>query len=287
MANLFREAIDQQRQSKDGIEYRLAIDGLEYDIELPFVSIEMVDKSVLNWFERDQPMYLVEGEDKRKKIEVVRSTAERWAMMQEMEHLRDVNGTLNLPLISVMRQNVTPIYERTAAVDKHGSNNIKLFVREYVNPRSKRKEYVLEWEAKEKKSIVEVIEIQPPKMCLITYSVMFWANYAEDLGLMLQHMLQNFGDKHDVYYSENLFFFARLGGIENSSNDEDISGAERVFRTNFVIEVEAFLVDRKTITPRRTIQAMRFEAGEAMVIGDDAVALANRIKWYSPYRLQR
>jgi hypothetical protein len=286
----FIEAQDQKEQSTLLPQYKYSINGLEYDIEFPYVTPEVVDYAMNKWFNEDQPMYLIEKEDRPKKIKCVFSTIERWAMFQHHPDLRDQNGTLILPIISLKRNAITPVPERTVAVDQLGVTNIKLYIREYINEHSGMKEYIANLNNNiDRKNIVELIEVQPPKVCTITYSVIFWSNFITDLNEMIQHMVQNFGNKHAIYFSQKLWFNAFLQSMDNISNDEEILNGERIFKTNFTIDVNAPLIDLKTLTTSRLYQGADIDINlsEGIISAAKANEIRDKIDWYSPYKLQR
>ncbi len=291
MDNRFQEAASQQfYNNTDTPQYHFTIPGLEYDILFPDINPETVDYAVKSWFEIHQPIYIEHREDERKKVKVIFSTIERWAMMQHREDLRDESGILKLPIISIRRGEIQTIEERTPTVDKDGSTNILLYVREYINPVSERKEYIADYsDTHDRKNIVEAIEIQAPKMVRISYSVIFWANYIQDLNVMIQHMIQNFTKRHSVYASEKVWFPAFLEGLSDNSNDEEIANSQRIFKTNFSINVEAPFIDPKTIKTYRTYQGINTEifSDEQVLSTYQSAKVRDAIDWDSPYKLRR
>lgn len=286
----FQLRADQQiNNNVDTPLYRFTINGLEYDIEFPLVTPEVIDFAVLKWFTTDNPIYILEKEDRPKKVQTLFSTIERWAMMQHHQSVRDANGTLILPLTSIRRTDIQQIDDRTVAVDNDGVTNLTLYIREYINPVSNQKEYIVNNEHHDRKGIVEIIQIQAPKIVKVTYSVMFWATYIQDLNFMIQHMIQKFGKHHSVYFSEKLSFGAFLNNINDASNDEDISGTERIYKTNFELSVEAPLIDSNTIKSIRTYQGASVDmlVGESILDKYTSAKLYSQIDWRNPYKLER
>lgn len=286
----FVPAPDQIQQSPSLPQYKYTLNGIDYDIEFPYVTPETVDYAVHKWFNEDQPISMIEKEDKPKKIECIFSTTERWVMFQKHERLRDSNGILRLPIISLRRVSINPIYERTVAVDEYGTTNIRLYVKEYINPSSQQKEYIVDSSSsKDKKNIVEAIDIQPAKVCEFQYSVVFWSQFVEDLNMMIQHMVQNFSNKHAVYVSDTLWFSARLDSLNNLSNDEEIANGERVFKTDFTLIVTAPLIDPNTISHVRSLQSLDLDIDfeEAIINKSKSNEIKNKIDWYHPYKIQR
>ncbi len=71
------------------------------DIEIPSCTIEDVDRSVFNLFDKQLP-FQANNKDGTKKIPVIFATGERFAVLRRKEPLRDKGGALILPLISIM-----------------------------------------------------------------------------------------------------------------------------------------------------------------------------------------
>ena len=71
-------------------------------IEIPSCGIEDIDKAMFNLFNKDLPLfYELEGE--RKRVPVIFASGERFALLKRKKPLRDRNGTIILPLISITR----------------------------------------------------------------------------------------------------------------------------------------------------------------------------------------
>lgn len=71
--------------------------------ELKPVTIETIDRAVRDYFDKKLNI-TVETENDKKKVSVMFATGERWKLSKE--DLRDENGTLILPLISISRTNI-------------------------------------------------------------------------------------------------------------------------------------------------------------------------------------
>ena len=77
------------------------------DFEIPSCTIEDVDRSVFNLFDKQLPLQAKEAGEGNKKIPVIFATGERFAVLRRKEPLRDKAGALILPLISIMRTGMT------------------------------------------------------------------------------------------------------------------------------------------------------------------------------------
>lgn len=73
---------------------------------LPSCTIEDADRSVFDLFDKQIPLQYFQNNE-TKKIPVIFSTGERFAVLNRKEPLRDKNKTLILPLISIMRTGIS------------------------------------------------------------------------------------------------------------------------------------------------------------------------------------
>lgn len=77
------------------------------DIQIPPCTIEDVDRSVFNLFDKQLPFQSKTNEGGTKKIPVIFATGERFAVLRRKEPLRDKTGALILPLISIVRSGIS------------------------------------------------------------------------------------------------------------------------------------------------------------------------------------
>lgn len=78
------------------------------DFHIPSVGIADVDLAMFNLFDRDNPIYVKSRDDESaelydKKVPIVYATGERFALRERRNPIRDKNGALILPIISVRR----------------------------------------------------------------------------------------------------------------------------------------------------------------------------------------
>ena len=74
-------------------------------LNIPSCTIEDVDRSVFNLFEKELD-FTVESNKKPAKVPVIFATGERFAILARKKPLRDANDVLILPLISIMRTQI-------------------------------------------------------------------------------------------------------------------------------------------------------------------------------------
>lgn len=292
ISEAFKIAPDQTPQPVNPGEPEVykTLDGeVPYNLVFPSVTLRDIDQALKNWFTIHFPLIIVGKNSTNptgqgKKIEVVMSTEERWSMMQKHPEMRDDKGQLKLPLISWRRDDVAPVWDRTVSVDQDNYTGITLYVQEYINPSNKRKEYILSDTRDKTLPLMEAIKIQAPKYVSVTYSIIFWSNFTQDLNEMLQHMLRKFGQQHAVYLDENMWFGAQLKGLSNESNDASIQQDERIFKSAFNIVVETGLIDKDAIRRYRGNQGITisFKVESPSREQNKQIAEYMKDKWYLP-----
>ena len=77
------------------------------DIEIPPCTVEDVDRSVFNLFDKQLPFQAKTNSEGIKRIPVIFATGERFAVLRRKEPLRDKTGAIILPLISIMRSGIS------------------------------------------------------------------------------------------------------------------------------------------------------------------------------------
>jgi len=76
------------------------------DLTIPSVGLEDVDVALFNLFDKEIP-FQVGGKDvDLKKVPVLFAAGEKWALLKNGRALRDRNGSLILPLITIMRTSI-------------------------------------------------------------------------------------------------------------------------------------------------------------------------------------
>jgi len=99
--------------AKDLVNYgvqgvKSGYDGLRSDLSIPPCGIEDVDVAMFELFDKEIQL-TVGGKDaaELKKIPVIFAAGEKWAMLKNGRALRDRNNTLIIPLVTIMRSQVS------------------------------------------------------------------------------------------------------------------------------------------------------------------------------------
>jgi len=271
------------------------IDGLEFDVDFPEVRLREIDGAVIKWFNEDRPITVKFDNKQSYRVPAIWSTSDRFSMMNSDSHikLRDQNGVLLLPIISVKRSQIELVPERTVAVDKGGASNFRLYVREYIDPTTMEKHYMTDSlhdnSINSALPIREIIEITAPKIVRLTYNVNCWSKKQRHSNEMLENIIVNFGQHGAVYANENMFFGAWITSISSDDNSENLNGDERIFNTSCDIIVESSIVLEESIRRYRTVEKVTFDIvnSEKVVSKNESDSIRELILWDSPYRLRR
>ena len=94
--------------SADGVSKSTGHEGQNVALDefIPSCTIEDVDRALFNLFNKDIPLFY-EFEKNIKRIPVIFATGERFAVLRRKKPLRDKAGALILPLVSIMRTEIS------------------------------------------------------------------------------------------------------------------------------------------------------------------------------------
>ena len=98
--------------AKDEVNYgvqgvKSGYDGLKSDLYIPSCGIEDVDYAVFSLFDKEIQAAIAGESSEVKKVPVIFAAGEKWAMLKKGKPIRDRNNTLILPLITIVRTQVT------------------------------------------------------------------------------------------------------------------------------------------------------------------------------------
>ena len=97
--------------AKDSVNYgvqgiKSGYDGLKSELYIPPCGIEDVDVAMFNLFDKEINLAVGESND-FKKVPVIFAAGEKWALLKRGKPIRDRNNTLILPLVTIMRTQVS------------------------------------------------------------------------------------------------------------------------------------------------------------------------------------
>ncbi len=72
------------------------------------VKLETVDRAIRDWFDKTVDAHVMTASKERKKVPVIFASGERFVTARERKGIRDKNGVLILPIISLRRTGIAP-----------------------------------------------------------------------------------------------------------------------------------------------------------------------------------
>lgn len=202
------------------------------DLFIAPVGIEDVDKALFNLFDKEIG-FQVSGDDVdgAKKLSVVFQAGEKWALLKKLRSMRDRNGSLKLPIMSVLRTSVVQdaatdvngrgINQQTGeivvkrrldnsdrayqnSINRLGVENQQNLVTnldaQYSTTRKISDLFLTDTDVQEgallkpnrTNNVYEFIVVPSPQFFTATYEVTFWAQYTTHMNQLLGQLMGSF-----------------------------------------------------------------------------------------------
>jgi hypothetical protein len=231
----------------------------EFSTEFEFdeVSVLSIDKAVFDWFDKKHPTMI-----KGRKVPVLFGGWERFAQMQgnkedeSLNNLRDHNGMLKLPIISIRRGDIEPNNNRYRKITADGEPSIVVSKKIALGNVDKNKRVDFNYveddglKASTENPVFEIHRVPFPDFINIPYTVTFWSSYIKDSNF--------FSDKiWSQYFLDDMefkgyYFYAYFNNSTNDNNTNDFSGEERIIRSTYTLQLEAYLISKSNVKVNRT-----------------------------------
>ena len=244
------------------------------DFDIPNCTIEDVDRSVFNLFEKELP-FTYSHKSGSKKVPVIFATGERFAVLRRKKPLRDKSGALILPLISIMRTGISQVPTMGSATNQSAPMTIKRrlskedpFYQRLINNQNLKNSddvqpgptgneiptiqstdetKLVRSESDLSNNIFEFITLVPPRYYTANYEVTFWTQYTSQMNDMMMSMMslyQSFSQRTFKLSTEKGYWFVAYVSEEFSpnSNFDEFTDEERLVRHSFNIAVPSYLV---------------------------------------------
>lgn len=210
---------------------------------------------------------------------VVFATGERFAIVKKLRPVKDRNGALMLPAISIRRTSINQSYDdmnkrginqttgeliikRKLSESDRGYQNLlnKIGLKNQTvnqaysnrtnkesnkNDESIKKGMLLDPKL-DSSNVVEIISMPQPQFYSINYEIVFWTSFVEHMNYMIETLLLNQLPQDKTFKlttDKGYWFIAKLEeNGESQDNFDDFSEQERIIRYNFNMKVDAFLI---------------------------------------------
>ncbi len=155
-------------------------------IDIQNVTIETVDLAIHAWFDRTVDAHVEHPNGERKKVPVTFSSGERFVTARERKGMRDKNGVIILPMISIRRSGIDP----QPTMQALGSETPRLSVAKRVSGKTNS---LMNLNITRQPSnrmvepvVYEVTSIPFPDRSIMTYEVMVQTQYITQMNAVLE-----------------------------------------------------------------------------------------------------
>ena len=278
--------------------------------EIPFQpsTVETVDFAIYNWL--NESMNISSTTNKgREKVPVIWTSAERAYQIKNNKEIRDQEGTLLLPLITVERTSVIKDPAFKGAVQAHvypindyregtlpvarkinhdrtlefANNDAR---RRYGNRRVGNDQINFKTKKKNKKIVYNTYYGALPVYITVMYNINIKSNYQQQMNEMVQPFITKTGgiNYFVVEHEKHRYEAFIQQDFSQENNVSSLAEEERRYETKFDIKVLGYLMgaDTNNETPKYAIRenAVEFKFPRERVIFDDPIEHTDLLKEY-------
>lgn len=227
-------------------------------IEYRPVTLEAIDRAITGWLDGTVAVHVEHSMGERKRVPVVFSSGERFARSREKKGIRDKNGVLILPVMSLRRMGVSPEQGMQAL----GVETQNFQISRRIAPdtsRMKNAEQRRKFWARPAAPVYEITTIPFPTRVIVNYELNIQTQYVTQMNTVLEKVFSELDiqksfvaelDNHHRHPAlgeerELLKKHYVVGFIENemsdSGNFEEFTDRERIVSYKIGIQVPATL----------------------------------------------
>lgn len=154
------------------------------------IRIEDVDRAVKLWFDKDVDANVDDQRGAPRKVPIIFSSGERWVASSDERGIRDRDGRLILPVISIHRMSIDPINNMSAL----GANVPRMQISRLVAPKSADlsnadKMRAISTRRLNASAVYEITTIPFPFTGLARYEVVLQAQYIHQVNSIVEKMM--------------------------------------------------------------------------------------------------
>ena len=262
---------------------------------IPPCGLEDVDRAMFRLFDNDIPLVYQQKDGTTRKVPVIFATGERFAINRRKEPLRDKNGALILPLITITRTGIEQQDPKILEVPDAGTISVKRRIssedplyQRVVNSlnlehaqsglgnrstslsRPSRKAGGRLLEPNLAGGLYETITLPTPKFYTAKYEITLWTQYIQHSNAILTTIMSGYHNTRARTYRietpVGYWFVATFEpGISSENNFDNMSEEERIIKSTMTVEVPAYIIapDLPGIPNgvRRHVSATQFSFG--------------------------
>ncbi len=153
------------------------------------ITLETIDRAVIDWFDKTVDAHVRHPNKDRMKVRVTLAAGERWVSAREKKGVRDENGVLILPIISVRRSGMEPSPQMSAL----GAETPTLQIAKRI---SQKTNDLINLHASRDPArrtpprpvVYEVYTIPFPHRSILTYELQVQTQYITQMNMILEKM---------------------------------------------------------------------------------------------------
>ena len=202
-----------------------------------------------------------------RKVPVIWSSAERTYQSKADNRIRDKDGSLVLPLMTIERTGVNKdpsrkgtVFANIPPIDavKGGSIQVSRKIKQdktanYQNARAKRKRGQLNFPSKPTRAVYETLTIPMPIYVTVQYEITLRSEYQDQMNQMLTPFITRPGGINYVIIEEGRLRYEAFvqGDFAQNNNIRSFSNEERKFETKVIVEVLGWITgqDKNSLQP--------------------------------------
>ena len=219
--------------------------------------IENIDTAMYNFINDQMNLHAHDG-DGFKKVPVIMASAERAVLSKKDTRVRDEEGAIILPVITIERTSLVKspsekgtVWANVPALDKVKGGNIPIVQKivqdktaNFKNTRSARKRGQLNFPDKVEKTVYKTISIPLPVYVTIMYEISITTEYQQQMNQLVVPFVTVPGGINYIIIRDGVHRYE--GFIQqdytHENNISDFSNEERKFETKFNIKVLGHLI---------------------------------------------
>ena len=201
------------------------------NVKVPSVGIYDIDMAFKDFLEKNVKPTITEN-DRFIPVPVMYSTPENWSSAQRDGYMRDAEGKIIAPLITFKRNSLDINTEYSKLKVLTDNSTSRTFTKTYSqkNRYDAFSQLVGESESK------EYYVVDTPDYVNISYDVIVWCDYMEDLNKVVEQIIYfqggAFGERYKFQIKGDSYTFETSNGV----------GEERIVRSNVTLTAKAYLV---------------------------------------------
>lgn len=225
------------------------------------VTLEDIDTTVIEHLRGLKLSVLSEG--KQRDVPIIYADAERWHAVQKDGFMRDHRGQIQLPALLIKRGD-SQRNESLRIFNRYNELLSMPFIRKY-SPKNAYDKFSLSNNCHQ--PVHEIHNVNLPDHFIITYEGIAWTDKIDQNNPIVERISYSSED----YWGTDKYFKFRAMIPNFGLNTEMADGENRIVKTNFTIQVYAYLLPeihkdwksttQKSFVPRRVIWGVEIQTG--------------------------